>query len=131
MVEANNSNGDFKKGLDIKLSLDLSKQGKSPVVKRVLPSDFDTLLNQAKKLAGRHGLSEEGCQLKYYDGESFVIVEDNDDLELAFAIAQTSSMKLTFTIKHPDSGSVEKSAFDATDAADEEMKDESAAAAVG
>ena len=59
--------------------------------------------------------------MKYYDGESWVIVEDNDDLELAFAIAQSGNMKLTFSIKHPDCASaphVEKS--------DEEMKEEPA-----
>ena len=99
MVEASS---DFKKGLDIKLSLDLTAQGKSPVIKRVLASDYDTLMSQSKKLAVRHGLSEAECQLKYFDGDSMVVVEDNDDLDLAFAIAQTSDNKLTFTIKHPD-----------------------------
>ena len=83
MVEATSSNS--KQGLDIKLSLDLSNQGKSPVTKRVLPSDYNTLLNQCKTLASKNGLSEEGVQMKYYDGDSWVIVEDNDDLELAFA----------------------------------------------
>ena len=84
MVEASS---DFKKGLDIKLSLDLTAQGKSPVIKRVLASDYDTLMSQSKKLAVRHGLSEAECQIKYFDGDSMVVVEDNDDLDLAFAIA--------------------------------------------
>jgi len=34
-----------KMNLDVKLSLDLSAQNKSPVVKRVLASDYATLMN--------------------------------------------------------------------------------------
>ncbi len=126
MVEAN---ANFKKGLDIKLSLDLSAQRKSPVVKRVQPSDYDTLLSVAKKMASKHGLSEEGCKLKYNDGESFVVVEDDDDLEMAYAIAQSGSMKLMFLIKHPDASA--PADIDMADAnkssGDEEMKEEPSA----
>jgi len=75
MVEATKPN---IKNLDVKLSLDVSSQGKSPVVKRVLATDYDTLMAQAKTLAGKHGIS--GCNLRYYDGDNWVIVEDNDDL---------------------------------------------------
>jgi hypothetical protein len=71
MVQATQTN------LDVKLSLDLSAQNKSPVVKRVLASDYATLLNQAKALGTKHGVSEEDCQLRYHDGDNWVIVEDN------------------------------------------------------
>lgn len=55
MVQASKNN------LDVKLSLDLSAQNKSPVVKRVLASDYTTLLNQAKALGAKHGVREEDC----------------------------------------------------------------------
>ena len=55
MVQASNAH------LDVKLSLDLSAQNKSPVVKRVLASDYATLLNQAKALGAKHGVREEDC----------------------------------------------------------------------
>ena len=41
MVQANNTN------LDVKLSIDLAAQRKSPIVKRVAASDFATLTAQA------------------------------------------------------------------------------------
>ena len=93
MVQANPN-----KNIDVKLSLDLTAQNKSPVVKRVLASDFDTLMKQAKTLAAKHGINE-GVHLRYHDGDSWIIVEDGDDLELAFAIAQSNTMKLIFQIK--------------------------------
>ena len=55
MVEATNAK------LDVKLSLDLCAQNKSPVVKRVLASDYTTLVNQAKALGTKHGISEADC----------------------------------------------------------------------
>ena len=93
MVEAS------KMKLDVKLSLDLTAKNKSPVVKRVLASDYTTLMNQAKSLGSRHGISENDCQLRYHDGDNWIIVEDDQDLELAFAIATSSTMKLIFTVK--------------------------------
>ena len=118
MVEAPNAR------LDVKLSLDLSAQNKSPVVKRVLASDYTTLMNQAKALGTKHGLSEADCQLRYHDGDNWVIVEDNQDLELAFAIATSSTMKLIFSIK-PAGVSASQVSTSATVPADEEMKEES------
>lgn len=44
-------------------------------------------------------MSESDCNLRYFDGESWVIVEDDDDLQLAFAIALSDTNKLTFSIK--------------------------------
>ena len=41
MVSATSSN---YKTLDVKLSLDMSAQGKSPIVKRVLATDYDKLM---------------------------------------------------------------------------------------
>ena len=71
MVQASNAH------LDVKLSLDLSAQNKSPIVKRVRASDYATILNQAKTLGSRHRAKEEDCQLRYFDGDNWVIVEDN------------------------------------------------------
>ena len=102
------------------------------MVKRVLASDYATLLNQAKTMGAKHGVREEDCMLRYHDGDNWVIVEDDQDLELAFAIATSCSNKLIFSIK-PASSSlgftqsmVSTSAATATQAtgADEEMKDE-------
>lgn len=112
----------------MKLSLDLTAQNKSPVVKRVLASDYTTLVNQAKTLGARHGISEADCQLRYHDGDNWIIVEDDQDLELAFAIATSSTMKLIFTIK-PDKVRQSQVSTAASVAVDEEMKDEGQQAA--
>lgn len=117
MVEATKAN------LDVKLSLDLTAQNKSPVVKRVLASDYATLMKQAKNLGIRHGISEADCHLRYHDGENWIIVEDDQDLELAFAIATSNTSKLMFTIK-PESSTASQVSTSATVATDEEMKDE-------
>ena len=93
MVEATNNR------LDVKLSIDLAAQRKSPIVKRVAASDFATLTTQAQALSAKHGVDAGNCPLRYYDGESWVIVEDDDDLKLAFAIAMSDTKKLTFTVK--------------------------------
>ena len=122
MVEATNPN----KGVDVKLSLDLSAQRKSPVVKRVVATNFETLMVQATKLAAKHDISESEVSLRYYDGDSWVIVEDNDDLELAYAIALSNTSKLTFSIKPPQVANAEVSSFAAAANADEEMKEEPA-----
>lgn len=114
----------MKSNLDVKLSLDLSAQNKSPVVKRVLASDYATLLSQAKALGAKHGVREEDCQLRYYDGDNWVIVEDNQDLELAFAIATSSTSKLIFTIKPSNIAQSQVSTAATVPADDEEMKDD-------
>ena len=118
MVEATmNSNPNSK--LDVKLCLDMSAQRMSPIVKRVMATDFDTLTAQAKKLASKHGVNENECQLRYHDGDNWVIVEDDQDLELAFAIATSTNMKLTFNIKPVSVSQVQPAQVE-----DEEMKDE-------
>ena len=93
MVEANNQN------LDVKLSLDVAAQGKSPVVKRVMASNFDTLLTTAKNLATKNGVNPEEINLRYHDGDNWVVVEDDDDVQLAFTLARSSNGKVIFTIK--------------------------------
>ena len=89
MVQANNT-------LDVKISLDMAAYNRSPVIKRVLASNYTTLMNQATALAQKHGIAASPLILKYYDGDSWVIVEDDQDLELAFAIATSNDSKLTF-----------------------------------
>ena len=119
--------------VDIKISLDLSAQGKSPIVKRVLASNFTTLTAQAKKLCKQHGVPDSDCQLRYYDGDSWVICEDDDDLQLAVAIAMSDKGKLTFTIKPsvqapvpaPISAPVSSMASAACGNDDDSMQDES------
>ena len=51
MVEATNTSH------DVKISLDLTSQGKSPIFKRVLASDYQTLIAAANKLAAKHEIS--------------------------------------------------------------------------
>ena len=109
MVEANNQN------LDVKLSLDVAAQGKSPVVKRVMASNFDTLLTTAKNLATKNGVNAEAINLRYHDGDNWVVVEDNDDVELAFTLARSSNGKVIFSIKSSAAASApEISAFATT-----------------
>lgn len=117
MVEATNPNNK----LDVKISLDLSSKGMSPIVKRVLASDFNTLTAQAVTLAGKHGVPASDVRLRYYDGDAWVIVEDNDDLDLAFAIAMSDGKKISFSIK-PTSAPVASSVEPKME--DEEMKEE-------
>merc|ERR1719242_2421107 len=104
--------------LDVKLCLDLSAKQMSPVVKRVRATDYATLMAQAAKLAAKYNLSEEGCQLRYHDGDNWVIVEDDQDLELAFAIATSTNMKLQFNVR--PAGKPQRAAQED----DEEMKEE-------
>lgn len=94
MVQANNN-------LDVKISLDMTAYNRSPVVKRVLASNYATLMTQTTTLAKKHGVESSALVLKYYDGDSWVIVEDDQDLELAFAIATSNDSKLMFTCKAP------------------------------
>ena len=128
MVEANNQN------LDVKLSLDVAAQGKSPVVKRVMPSNFDTLLTTAKNLATKNGVNPEEINLRYHDGDNWVVVEDDDDVQLAFTLARSSNGKVIFTIKSTKAvaSAPEISAF-ATTATTMEVDEEvqPAAAALG
>lgn len=73
MVEAKANN------LLVKISLNLDKQGKSPVCKRVVAADYASLVEQAKKLASRYGISEAEW-LTYNDGHDSIMVEDDQDL---------------------------------------------------
>ena len=75
MVSAMSSN---YQTLDVKLSLDLSTQGKNPIVKRVLATDYDKLMAQAQALAEKYGATV--LNLQYYDGDDWTVVEDNNDL---------------------------------------------------
>jgi len=75
MVSATSSN---YQTLDVKLSLDLSNQGKNPIVKRVLATDYDKLMAQAQSLAEKYAVS--GFSLQYFDGDDWTVVEDNSDL---------------------------------------------------
>lgn len=120
MVQANNS-----QQIDVKLSLDLAAQRKSPIVKRVLAQDFASLTAMGQKMAEKHGVDVTNCPLRYFDGESWVIVEDDDDLKLAFAIAMSDTKKLTLAIKPVDQvASVPKESTVSDN--DEEMKQEPA-----
>jgi len=70
MVQANNN-------LDVKISLDMTAYNRSPVVKRVLASNYATLMTQTTTLAKKHSVESSALVLKYYDGDSWVIVEDD------------------------------------------------------
>ena len=88
---------------DVKLSLDLTAQGKSPIFKRVQASDYQTLITAAHKLATKHAISPQEIKLKYHDGDNWVVVEDENDVQMAFACAQRNNVKLIFAIRHPNS----------------------------
>ena len=107
MVEANNQN------LDVKLSLDLAGQGKSPIVKRVMASNFETLLTTAKNLATKNQVNPEEINLRYHDGDNWVVVEDDDDVQLAFTLARSNNGKVIFAIK-TSAAAPEISAFAST-----------------
>merc|ERR1712110_1146690 len=122
MVEANNQN------LDVKLSLDLAGQGKSPIVKRVMASNFETLLTTAKNLATKNQVNPEEINLRYHDGDNWVVVEDDDDVQLAFTLARSNNGKVIFAIK-TSAAAPEISAFATTAASmevDEEVKEPAA-----
>jgi hypothetical protein len=112
--------------LDVKLTLDLVAQGKSPIVKRVIATNYENLLNHAKKLAAKHEVNPEEINLRYHDGDNWVVVEDNDDVQLAFTLARSSNGKVIFTIK-ASAAAPEISAFASTATTmnnmDEEMKE--------
>ena len=93
MVEATNQSQ------DVKLSLDLTAQGKSPIFKRVQASDYQTLITAANKLAAKHEISPEEIKLKYHDGDNWVVVEDDNDVQMAFSIANNTNVKLIFAIR--------------------------------
>ena len=95
MVEATNTS------YDVKISLDLSHQGKSPIFKKILAADFQTLITAANKLATKHEISPEEIKLKYHDGDNWVVVEDENDVQMAFAMANRNNAKLIFAIRHP------------------------------
>ena len=104
-----------------------------------MASNFDTLLTTAKNLATKNGVNPNDINLRYHDGDNWVVVEDDDDVQLAFTLARSSNGKVLFTIKSSDAASApEISAFanTATTTAttintmevDEEMKEPAAAA---
>ena len=80
----------------------------------MLATDFATLTNQATTLAAKHGISEDEVKLRYFDGDSWVIVEDDQDLELAFTIARSGTKKILLCINR-----------NASAANDVDMQDES------
>lgn len=66
MVEARNT--------EVLVKLQLSGPNASPVCKRVLASDYATLMVQAAKLAQKAQGEPEG--LRYHDGHDWVMIED-------------------------------------------------------
>lgn len=78
-------------------------------------------------MAAKHNVEVGNCPLRYFDGDNWVIVEDDDDLKLAFALAMSDSKKITFSVK-PVNSPVSKEIHSAED---EEMKQEEAEPATG
>ena len=78
-----------------------------PTVKRVqAPSSYGQLKQQALAFAAKHGIKSEISQIKYqeYPGsETYVTVEDDDDLELGMAMVMSaddpSARSITFVVK--------------------------------
>ena len=92
MVQANRQN------IAVQLSVDLSALNKESVSKSVPVSNFASILGEAKSYGAANGLKYKHCQMRYNDGENWVIVEDEQDLELAYACASRSDNKITFTV---------------------------------
>ena len=61
------------------------------ICKRVLASDYATLMVMAAKLAARCNMEPEG--LRYDDGHDWVMIEDDMDLEFAYDFAATKCKK--------------------------------------
>jgi len=85
-----------KWNLLVKLSHTQHKD-KSPIVKRVMAADYATLLATAKKLDSQHYAQDEKW-LRYHDGEDWIQVEDDMDLEFAYDFAQNKCKKQTSSI---------------------------------
>ena len=83
MVEA-------KQERNLLVKLQLSGTG-SPVCKRVMASDYATLMVMAAKLAARCNMEPEG--LRYDDGHDWVMIEDDMDLEFAYDFAAEKCRK--------------------------------------
>merc|ERR1712061_792286 len=73
-----------------------------------------------------NGVNSESINLRYHDGDNWVVVEDDDDVQLAFTLARSSNGKVIFAIKSSAAASApEISAFATTATTmdvDEEMK---------
>jgi len=78
---------------NILVKLQLSAPGASPVCKRVMASDYATLMVMAAKLAARCNTEPEG--LRYDDGHDWIMIEDDMDLEFAYDFAATKCKKQT------------------------------------
>jgi hypothetical protein len=91
-----------------------------------MASNFEQLLTTAKNLASKNGVNSEQINLRYHDGDNWVVVEDDDDVQLAFTLARSSNGKVIFSIKSSAAASApEISAFATTATTmdvDEEMK---------
>ena len=60
--------------------------------------DFAKLYREARTFGAAHGIQKKFCQMCYYDGESWVIVEEENDLQLAYAFAARSENSIIFSI---------------------------------
>ena len=98
MVETQQNN----QVLDVKISLDRSVNNKYPIFKRVAATDFATLTNHATALAAEHSISEDDVKLRYFDGENWVIVEDDQDLQLALTNGRNGKKLVHFCINKND-----------------------------
>jgi len=77
------------------VKLQISSSG-SPVCKRVMASDYATLMVMAAKMAARVNMEPEG--LRYDDGHDWVMIEDDMDLEFAYDFADGKCKRNTQSI---------------------------------
>mmetsp|Transcript_86273 Transcript_86273/g.118954 ORF Transcript_86273/g.118954 Transcript_86273/m.118954 type:complete len:258 (+) Transcript_86273:59-832(+) len=75
----------------LQVKLQVSAPNASPVCKRVMASDYATLMVQAAKLAQKCQSAPE-C-LRYHDGHDWVMIEDQQDLEFAYEFAAKSKQQ--------------------------------------
>ena len=84
---------------NIMVKLQLCEPGSDPVCKRVMASDYATLMLMAAKLAARCDSEPEG--LRYDDGHDWVMIEDDMDLDFAYDFAEKNCKKETQSVVPP------------------------------
>jgi hypothetical protein len=106
MVEQPKKNWD----IFVKLSLSLHHKGMSPIAKRVSTSNYETLLEQAKKLGAKYDITEAEW-LRYHDGQDWITIEDDMDLDFAYEFASTKCKKMTNSIMPASEGQAAQITF--------------------
>jgi len=76
--------------LDVKIELAIDGKDQK-VLKRILkPNDYESLKQQVGAMSAKAGFPEATFTINYLDADNEpVVVEDNDDLQMAYVIAES------------------------------------------